>query len=104
MIHVQCVPTIFFKDSLCKFKKCVLLLMKISGSRSGSFKYLWTNKNDKVLFDYMLQLVQFSRWHANNDTFRPGFLTNMLRMMHEKLPGSNIQPRCSEFGWNARMH
>ena len=98
--------------------------MEASGSRARAAKHIWTDEEDRILVECLVQCVQSGHWQADNGTFRPGFLSNILRMMQHRIPGCSIQvsphlesrvrtlkrqysaivemlgPGCNGFGWN----
>jgi len=114
------------------FSFCVLkLLISMSycmivsmASSSRAPKHVWTKEEEATLVECMLELVSASGWKLDNDTFRPRYLTQLLRMMAAKLVGCNVHATtainycrktlkpsyqtiakiggssCSGFGWN----
>ena len=100
---------------------CMIVSMT---SSSRVPKNVWTKEEEATLVESMVELVFAGGWKSDNDTFRPGYLAKLLRMMAAKLSGCNVHattvidcriktlkrsyqaiaemcgPSCSGFGWN----
>ncbi|KAL0553898.1 hypothetical protein IC582_007802 [Cucumis melo] len=86
-------------------------------------KHNWTKEEEAGLVECLVELVNADRWRFDNETFRPGYLNQLARMMTFKIPGSNVHasmidsrikllkrmfhalaemrgPTCIGFGWN----
>ncbi|TYK18628.1 retrotransposon protein [Cucumis melo var. makuwa] len=86
-------------------------------------KHNWTKEEEAGLVECLMELVNAGGWRSDNETFRPGYLNQLARMMAFKIPGSNVHastidsrikllkrmfhaivgmrgPTCSGFGWN----
>ncbi|KAA0040337.1 retrotransposon protein [Cucumis melo var. makuwa] len=81
-------------------------------------------KEEDTLVECLVELVSTSGWKLGNGMFRQGYLTQLVCMMIEKLPGCRVRvsividcriktltrtfqviggirgPACSGFGWN----
>ncbi|KAA0047431.1 retrotransposon protein [Cucumis melo var. makuwa] len=53
-------------------------------------RHVWTKKEEGTLVECLMELVSIGGWKSNNGTFRPGYLTQLVRMMAEKLPGCRV--------------
>ncbi|KAA0049911.1 retrotransposon protein [Cucumis melo var. makuwa] len=87
-------------------------------------RHVWTKEEEPTLVEFLMELVSMGGWKSDNGTFRPGYLTQLVRMMAEKLSGCQVRattvidcriktlkrtfqviaemrgPTCSGFGWN----
>ncbi|KAL0546162.1 hypothetical protein IC582_016068 [Cucumis melo] len=87
-------------------------------------RHVWTKEEEGTLVECLMELVSMGGWKSDNCTFRPGYLTQLVRMMAEKLPECQVRattvidcriktlkrtfqaiaemggPACSRFGWN----
>lgn len=84
----------------------------------------WTSIEDSNLAKCLLDLANSRRWKADNDTFKPGYLQQIEKMMSDKILGCGLKakphidscikllkkqyhaisemlgPSASGFGWN----
>ena len=58
---------------------------------SCALKNVWTKEEKVTLVECLVELVSMGGWKSDNDTFRPGYLTQLLRMMDAKLPDCNVR-------------
>ncbi|KAA0037854.1 retrotransposon protein [Cucumis melo var. makuwa] len=86
-------------------------------------KHNWTKEEEAGFVECLMELVNADRWRFDNETFRPGYLNQLARMMTFKIPSSNVHasmidsrikllkrmfhalaemrgPTCIGFGWN----
>ncbi|KAE8648564.1 uncharacterized protein LOC105435527 [Cucumis sativus] len=93
-------------------------------SSSRNPKHAWTRAEESCLVSCLVDLVSVEGWRSDNDTFRPSYLAQLLRMLAERMPGCKLTsttvvesrikllkrsfqaiaemcgPVCSGFGWN----
>ncbi|KAL0553708.1 hypothetical protein IC582_007611 [Cucumis melo] len=53
-------------------------------------KHSWTKEEEAGLVECLVELVNVGGWRFDNETFRPGYLNQLARMMAFKIPGCNI--------------
>nr|CAD1827961.1 unnamed protein product [Ananas comosus var. bracteatus] len=99
-------------------------LQGTSKSRNKGLKHQWTKQEDEKLIECLLELTTSGNWKADNGTFRSGYLQQLEKWMHERLPGCQLKgvphiesrfklwkrqynaisemlgPAVSGFGWN----
>ncbi|KAL0559054.1 hypothetical protein IC582_003643 [Cucumis melo] len=87
-------------------------------------RHVWTEEEEGTLVECLMELVSMGGWKSDNDTFRPGYLAQLVRMIAEKLLGCQVRATividcriktlkrtfqaiaemwglaCSGFGWN----
>ncbi|XP_078167159.1 uncharacterized protein LOC144561927 [Carex rostrata] len=54
-------------------------------------KHKWDKEEDKKLIECLLQLLESGNWRGDNGTFRSGFLQQLEKWMHEKLPNCQVR-------------
>ncbi|KAL0539765.1 hypothetical protein IC582_023981 [Cucumis melo] len=54
-------------------------------------RYAWTKEKDGTLVECLMELVLMEEWKSDNDTFRLGYLAQLICMMAEKLPGFRVR-------------
>ncbi|OMO99551.1 hypothetical protein COLO4_13231 [Corchorus olitorius] len=57
---------------------------------SGS-KHVWTPRKDVVLVNYLLEISNDTTWRADNGTFRTGYLAELEKRMHERIPSCDVK-------------
>ncbi|KAA0064269.1 retrotransposon protein [Cucumis melo var. makuwa] len=55
-------------------------------------RHVWTKEEEGTLVECLMELVSMGGWKSDNCTFRPGYLTQLVRMMAEKLPECQSHP------------
>ena len=60
-------------------------------SQNNNSKHKWDQQEDVKLVECLLQLVESGHWRADNGTFRNGFLQQLERWMHEKVPNCQVR-------------
>ncbi|TYJ96264.1 retrotransposon protein [Cucumis melo var. makuwa] len=50
-------------------------------------RHVWTEEEEGTLVECLMELVSMGGWKSDNGTFWLGYLTQLVRMMAEKLPG-----------------
>uniref|UniRef100_A0A9I9EDG4 Myb/SANT-like domain-containing protein n=2 Tax=Cucumis melo TaxID=3656 RepID=A0A9I9EDG4_CUCME len=65
-------------------------MVAIIASSSRLPKHNWTKEEEAGLVECLLELVNAGGWRFDNETFRPRYLNQLVRMMTFKIPGSNI--------------
>uniref|UniRef100_A0A9I9EEF2 Myb/SANT-like domain-containing protein n=1 Tax=Cucumis melo TaxID=3656 RepID=A0A9I9EEF2_CUCME len=112
---------------VCNHRKLMKLIcfrfISSMASSSRLPKHNWTKEEEAGLVECLMELVNAGGWRSDNETFRPGYLNQLARMMAFKIPGSNVHastidsrikllkrmfhaivgmrgPTCSGFGWN----
>ena len=58
---------------------------------NNNSKHKWDKQEDEKLIECLLQLSESGNWRADNGTFRSGFLQQLERWMHEKIPNCQVR-------------
>lgn len=60
----------------------------------GGKKHQWTALEDSKLVECLLDITKSGKWKANNGTFKNGYLQQLEKLLHEKIPrcGLKAQP------------
>ncbi|KAA0066979.1 retrotransposon protein [Cucumis melo var. makuwa] len=58
-------------------------------------RHAWTKEKDGTLVECLMELVLMEEWKSDNDTFRLGYLAQLICMMAEKLPGFRVRATTS---------
>lgn len=66
-------------------------LQATSKSRNKGLKHQWTKQEDEKLIECLLELTTSGNWKADNGTFRNGYLQQLEKWMHERLPGCQLK-------------
>uniref|UniRef100_A0A9I9EMP3 Retrotransposon protein n=1 Tax=Cucumis melo TaxID=3656 RepID=A0A9I9EMP3_CUCME len=53
-------------------------------------RHVWTEEEEGTLVECLMELVSMGGWKSDNGTFWLGYLTQLVRMMAEKLPGRQV--------------
>nr|CAD1829438.1 unnamed protein product [Ananas comosus var. bracteatus] len=60
-------------------------------SKSKRIKHQWTKHEDEKLIECLLDLSNSGQWRVDNGTFRNGYLQQLERWMHEKIPDCELK-------------
>ena len=58
---------------------------------NNNSKHKWDKQEDEKLIECLLQLSESGNWRADNGTFRSGFLQQLEKWMHEKIPNCQVR-------------
>nr|CAD1825870.1 unnamed protein product [Ananas comosus var. bracteatus] len=62
-----------------------------SKAKNKGIKHQWTKHEDEKLIECLLDLSNSGQWRADNGTFRNGYLQQLERWMHEKIPDCELK-------------
>nr|CAD1822766.1 unnamed protein product [Ananas comosus var. bracteatus] len=62
-----------------------------SKAKNKGIKHQWTKHEDEKLIECLLDLSNSRQWRADNGTFRNGYLQQLERWMHEKIPDCELK-------------
>ncbi|KAJ0979217.1 hypothetical protein J5N97_014691 [Dioscorea zingiberensis] len=59
-------------------------------AKQGS-RHVWNSEQDALLVECLTRLAQSGKWKADNGQFRSGYVLQLEKWMHEKIPGCSIK-------------